>query len=120
MLNGVAKSLRGKKIVCVFQPHRISRLNDLKKDFCQSFKKTNKVILCPIYTAGEKIKLNFKYFDFAKELALSSKSQVYLIKDKKDLKSYFKHNLNGNEVVIGMGAGSISNWMRDLSGELST
>ena len=120
VINGVAQSLKGKEIVCVFQPHRVSRLNDLKKEFCQSFKKTSKVILCPVFTAGEKIKLNFRYYDFAKELALRSNSQVYLIKDKKDLTNYFKHNLNGNEVVIGMGAGSISNWIRDLSGELQT
>ena len=38
------------EIICAFQPHRISRLNDLRREFSSAFKDSNKVILCPIYT----------------------------------------------------------------------
>ena len=40
--------------------------------------------------------------------------EVIIIKHEKDFKNFFKKNLIKNEIVIGMGAGSISNWMRDL------
>ena len=40
VINGVSNSFKNKKIACIFQPHRISRVNDLKKDFCSSFKKS--------------------------------------------------------------------------------
>ena len=40
--------------ICIFQPHRISRLKDLTKEFTFAFKDCDTVILCPIYTAGEK------------------------------------------------------------------
>ena len=59
VLNGVRAAYKKEEVVCIFQPHRISRLKDLKKEFSLSFKKADTVILCPIYTAGEKIKLGF-------------------------------------------------------------
>ena len=65
VLNGVKDVYKEKSIICIFQPHRISRLKDLKKEFTFSFKKEDQVILCPIYAAGEKIKLGFNYYNFA-------------------------------------------------------
>ena len=61
VLNGVRHVYKKEEIICVFQPHRISRLKDLRKQFSESFKKANSVILCPIYSAGEKLKLGFSY-----------------------------------------------------------
>ena len=34
--------------------------------------------------------------------------------NEKELANYAKHNIYGNNIVIGMGAGTISNWMRNL------
>ena len=42
-----------KKLVVVFQPHRYSRTKILRKDFGQSFKHADLVLLMPIYAAGE-------------------------------------------------------------------
>tara|TARA_B100001057_G_scaffold457375_1_gene505606 strand:- start:2011 stop:3405 length:1395 start_codon:yes stop_codon:yes gene_type:complete len=114
VLNGVRTAYKKKKIVCIFQPHRISRLRDLKKDFTLSFKNSDQVILCPIFAAGEKMKLGFNYYDFAKDIAKNSKVELFLVKDKNNLARFIKQNINGNKIVIGMGAGSISNWVRDL------
>ena len=55
VLNGVSKVYNEFDKVCIFQPHRISRLKDLKKEFSFAFKKADTVILCPIYAAGEKL-----------------------------------------------------------------
>ena len=98
----------------MFQPHRISRLKDLRNEFSSSFRKADSVILCPIYAAGEKIKLGFKYYDFAKQIIKNSKVKVYLIKDQYQLGKFAKQQLYGKKIVIGMGAGSISNWMKEL------
>jgi UDP-N-acetylmuramate--alanine ligase len=68
VLNGIKAAYKKYEIICIFQPHRISRLKDLKKEFTLSFKKADTVILCPVYTAGEKIKLGFSYNNFAKEI----------------------------------------------------
>ena len=79
-----------------------------------SFKKADEVILCPIFTAGEKIKLGFDYYNFAKELKKKSNVELFIVKDKMNLAKFVKQNIRGNNIVIGMGAGSISNWIRDL------
>ena len=114
VLEGVNKVYKGYDTVCVFQPHRISRLKDLRKEFSFAFKNADEVILCPVYSAGEKIKLGFNYLTFAKEIIKNSKVKLFLVKDNLQLASFIKKSMHGKKIVIGMGAGSISNWMRKL------
>ncbi len=114
VLEGVNKVYKGHDKVCIFQPHRISRLKDLKRDFSLAFKNADIVILCPIYTAGEKIKLGFNYLNFAKEIIKKSKVELFLVKNNIQLAKFLKKNMYGKKIVIGMGAGSISNWMKKL------
>jgi len=114
VINGVNNSYKEKKIICVFQPHRISRLNDLKKEFSASFKKVDSVILCPIYKAGENLKLNLNYNEFAKQIIKQSKVRVFFVNSQNQLAKFLKNFLNQENIVIGMGAGSISNWIKEL------
>ena len=114
VLEGVNKVYKGYDKICVFQPHRISRLKDLKNEFSFAFENANTVILCPIYTAGEKIRLGFNYLNFAKQLIKNSKVKLFLVKDNIQLAKFLKKNMYGKKIVIGMGAGSITNWMRKL------
>jgi UDP-N-acetylmuramate--alanine ligase len=114
VLEGVKKVYQGYDKVCVFQPHRISRLKDLREEFSFAFQNADTVVLCPIYTAGEKIKLGFNYLNFAKEIIKNSKVKLFLVNDNNQLAKFLKKNMYGKKIVIGMGAGSISNWMRKL------
>jgi len=114
VLDGVDKVYKNYEKVCIFQPHRISRLKDLRKDFSFAFKGADTVVLCPIYTAGEKIKLGFNYLNFAKEIIKNSKVKLFLVNNEFQLAKFLKNNIYGKKIVIGMGAGTISNWMRGL------
>jgi len=114
VLNGVRAAYKKEEIICVFQPHRISRLKDLKKEFSLSFKKADTVVLCPVYAAGEKLNLGFDYKNFAKDIIKKSKVNLFLVNDKYQLAKFVKSNIYGKKIVIGMGAGSISNWMKEL------
>ncbi len=114
VLSGVKKAYKKEDIFCIFQPHRISRLKDLRNEFSSSFREANNVILCPVYTAGEKIKLGFNYLNFAKDIIKNSKVKVYLVKNQYELAKFIKQNIYGKKIVIGMGAGSISNWIKEL------
>ena len=114
VLEGVNKVYQNFDKVCIFQPHRISRLKDLRKEFSYAFKDADTVILCPIYTAGEKIKLGFNYLKFAKEIIKNSKVNLFLVENNNQLAKFIKKNMYGKKIVIGMGAGSISNWMRKI------
>ena len=44
----------------------------------------------------------------------NSKVKLFLIKDNFQLAKFIKNNMYGKKIVIGMGAGSISNWIRKL------
>ena len=114
VINGVCNSYKKKKIICIFQPHRISRLNDLKNAFCSSFNKVNSVILCPVYKAGENLKLNLDYNKFAEQIAKKSHVQVFLVNNQVELAKFLKQVLKEENIVVGMGAGSISNWIKEL------
>tara|TARA_B100001093_G_scaffold509503_1_gene573659 strand:- start:14 stop:1417 length:1404 start_codon:yes stop_codon:yes gene_type:complete len=114
VLQGVNKVYNGFEKICVFQPHRISRLKDLRKEFSQAFQNADTVVLCPIYTAGEKINLGFSYLKFANEIIKNSKVKLFLVNDNIQLAKFIKMNMYGKKIVIGMGAGSISSWMREL------
>ena len=118
VIKGARQAYKDRKIICVFQPHRYSRVKFLKNEFALSFKSSNVVVLCPIYSAGEKIKHNFNQNSFSQLISKKSKTQVINIKDQKELKNYFKKNLLDNEMVICMGAGSISNWIKEIGNEL--
>ena len=72
------------------------------------------VVLCPIYTAGEKLKLGFSYLNFAKDIIKNSKVRLFLISDLNQLSKFLKKNMYGKKIVIGMGAGTITNWIRQL------
>ncbi len=114
VLEGVNKVYKGYDKVCVFQPHRVSRLKDLRKEFSFAFTNADIVLLCPIYTAGERIKLGFNYLNFAKEIVKNSNVKLFLVNDNIQLANFLKRNMYGKKIVIGMGAGTISNWMRKL------
>ena len=75
-------------------------------------------MLCPVYSAGEKLKYNLNQDNFSKLISRKSKIQVINIQNQKELKIYFKRNLLENEMIICMGAGSISNWIREIGDEL--
>ena len=117
-IKSILKSLKttsaGRKIISVFQPHRYSRLRLLKKDFISAFKNSNLVVLCPVYPAGEKIDKKHDQIDFARLISLNSKVQVVMVKNESDLKKFFIKNLLQDEIVVCMGAGSISKWIREM------
>ena len=68
----------------------------------------------PVYAAGEKIDKSLNEIDFAKLISINSKVQVAIVKNAFDLKKFFIKNLIKDEIVICMGAGSISNWIRTM------
>ena len=118
VISGARQVYKKRKIICIFQPHRYSRVNSLKNEFALSFKFCDEVVLCPIFSAGENKIHNFKQTDFSKLISNKSKVQVINIQNQKDLKNYIIKNIFSDEMVICMGAGSISNWIREIGEEL--
>ena len=49
-----------------------------------------------------------------KILLKNSKVKLFLIEDQYQLAKFVKNNIYGKKLVIGMGAGTISSWIREL------
>ena len=114
ILEGVHNVSAKRKIISIFEPHRYSRVMILKNEFSKCFSRSNLVIMCPLYSAGEKKNFKFNLINFSNLIAKNSKTQVIIIKNEIELCKYFKKNLISNEIIIGMGAGLISKWMTGL------
>ena len=65
ILEGVSNVSAKRKIVSVFEPHRYSRVLSLKNEFSKCFLKSDLVIMCPLYAAGEKKNSKFNLIQFA-------------------------------------------------------
>tara|TARA_B100001027_G_scaffold170055_1_gene121606 strand:+ start:1299 stop:2681 length:1383 start_codon:yes stop_codon:yes gene_type:complete len=115
VLDGVTKVYNKEEIVCIFQPHRISRVKNLKNEFSKCFKNADTILLCPIYKASENIELGFSYNSFAKLIAKNSNVNLIMLKNEIDLRKIVKNLAFGNKIFIAMGAGSITNWVRNLN-----
>ena len=118
ILDGVDNVYKTRKIITIFEPHRYSRVISLKDEFSKSFIKSDLVLICPIYAAGEKKNSSFSLLNFAKLISKNSKTQTIIVNNQKELSNYFRKNLISDEIIIGMGAGSISQWMRELKNVL--
>tara|TARA_A100000164_G_scaffold380320_1_gene427355 strand:- start:802 stop:2199 length:1398 start_codon:yes stop_codon:yes gene_type:complete len=114
ILEGVHNVNSRRKIISVFEPHRYSRTISLKNEFSKCFSKSKLVIMCPLYAAGEKKNSKFNQIKFAELIMKNSNTQVIVIKNEIELSKYLKKNLISNEIIIGMGAGTISKWMAGL------
>ncbi|MDC2986917.1 UDP-N-acetylmuramate--L-alanine ligase [Candidatus Pelagibacter bacterium] len=114
ILEGVQNVNPSRKIISIFEPHRYSRVMSLKNEFSKCFSKSNLVIICPLYAAGEKKNSKFDLIKFANLIAKNSKTQVTCVKKEFDLCNYLRKNLVSDEIIIGMGAGLISKWMANI------
>tara|TARA_B100002051_G_scaffold274491_1_gene315782 strand:+ start:254 stop:1651 length:1398 start_codon:yes stop_codon:yes gene_type:complete len=114
ILEGVHNVNSKRKIISVFEPHRYSRVLSLTQEFSKCFVKSNIVIICPLYPAGEKKNYKFNIIKFGNLIAKNSNTQVIIVRNETELASYFKKNLISNEIIIGMGAGAISKWIANL------
>ena len=118
ILEGVHNVSNGRKIISIFEPHRYSRVLSLKNEFSKCFFKSDLVIICPLYPAGEKKNSKFNLIKFANLIGKNSKTQIIIVNNEDELSKFLKKNLVSNEIIIGMGAGSISKWMISLKSTL--
>ena len=95
-----------KNIIVVFQPHRYSRTKVLFNDFIKTLSKINKLYLLDTYSAGEKVLKNYETKNIFMKLKKNNKKVKY--SSNKNLNSIIYNETKKNNIIIFMGAGSIS------------
>lgn len=104
------KSFTNRKVVAVFQPHRYSRLKSLWNDFKDALKSADRIIVTDVFAASEDEIEGINSKKFSEELSNSE----YLAGDINNVAKQLLPTLDDNCVVIGLGAGTITNLAKGL------
>ena len=95
-----------KNVIVVFQPHRYSRTKLLFNDFIKTLSKINKLYLLDTYSAGEKVLKGYETKNIFSKLKKKNKKVEYT--SNKNLNNIIYNETKKNNIIIFMGAGSIS------------
>ena len=106
------------KIISIFQPHRYSRIKDLFSDFCSCFNDADYVFLLDVYHAGEEPLKGFESTDLKNGLLKYGHKNVSYIESKKDLIRETLKIISPHDIIICLGAGSITKIANTLEKEL--
>ncbi len=101
------------KLWVVFQPHTFTRTRALFNEFVTAFEKADTVILTDIYAAREIDTGIVSSEQLSEKINEFSKNCIY-IKTLDEVKDYFKNNLKEGDILLTLGAGTITNVGRDL------
>ena len=108
-----AKSFKGRNVIAVFQPHRYTRLSNLWHDFLNAFDEVNHVVVTDVYAASEAPIEGINSERFTKELA-EKHSAEYISGSIKEVAEKLFPKLKSGDIVIGLGAGTITNLGKEL------
>lgn len=110
---GAARATSRGKVIAVMQPHRYSRLKDHFAEFQACFDEADVVVMAPVYAAGEQPLAGFDHKSLGAQISQRGKSLRFIETDG-DLVPLIREIGGPGDLVIGLGAGSISAWMNGL------
>lgn len=114
-----AQKASGGKVIAVVQPHRYSRVKDLFAEFCTCFNDADTVIVADIYAACEEPIEGISADSLAEGLRDAGHRQVLRLASEKELAKTVASVAKPKDMVVCLGAGSISKWAYALPNELS-
>lgn len=106
-----AKSLMNKKYNkswVIFQPHTYSRTKTLLNDFAKALLNFDNIIILDIYAARERNTYNITSKDLVDKINSLGKKALY-IPDFEECTKYIKENIKENDIVMTLGAGTVTN-----------
>ena len=113
-----ARQVTDHKIICVVQPHRYSRLKDHFEEFCSCFNDADHVIVADVYSAGEAPIAGFDRDSLVTGLLTRGHRHATALPTPDDLPALVLETAHTGDIVICVGAGSISGWANALPHQL--
>ena len=98
----------GRRLVLAFQPHRYTRTRDLFEDFVKVLSTTDMLVLAEVYAAGEQPIVAADGRTLAHALRVAGKVDPVFVEKIADMPATIMNIIKDGDVVITMGAGSIS------------
>ncbi len=117
VLRAARQSTKG-RIIAVHQPHRYTRLHSLFEDFCTCFNEADVVAIADVYAAGEDPIAGASRDDLVAGLIAHGHRHARAIMDEADLARLVREQARPGDMVVCLGAGTISGWANGLPARL--
>jgi UDP-N-acetylmuramate--alanine ligase len=114
---GAARGATAGRVIAIVQPHRYSRLKNLFEEFCGCFVDSDAVIVTPVYSAGEEPN-GVDRDSLIEGVRKRGHRQVVPVDGEEQLTGLVASLAKPGDLVIGLGAGTISDWANALPGKL--
>jgi UDP-N-acetylmuramate--alanine ligase len=113
-----ARSVTKGNVIAVVQPHRFTRVRDLFDEFCKCFNDADKVIVTDIYTAGEEPIEGINRDSLVQGIKQHGHKSVTPLLAEADLPKLIAENAKSGDIVVCLGAGSITYMAAKLEGQI--
>jgi UDP-N-acetylmuramate--alanine ligase len=106
-------------VIAIHQPHRYSRLHDLFEEFCGCFNDADVVAITDVYAAGEEPIDGVSRDALVGGLRAHGHRAAHALRAPEGLAEFVVHHARPGDLVVCLGAGSISAWANALPAELA-
>ncbi len=107
------------RVIAVHQPHRYTRLHDLFDDFCACFNDADVVAIAEVFSAGEDPIEGASRDDLVAGLIRHGHRHARAIVSEDDLERLVREQARPGDMVVCLGAGTISTWANGLPDRLA-
>jgi UDP-N-acetylmuramate--alanine ligase len=114
-----ARAIVSGRVIAVVQPHRYTRLADLFDDFCACFDDADLVLVADVYAAGEAPIAGVSRDALVAGLGAHGHRDARALPEPDQLAPLLRSFLRPGDIVVCLGAGSITNWANSLPGDLA-
>lgn len=108
------------RVIAVHQPHRYSRLASLFDDFCACFNEADVVAIADVFSAGEEPIDGAERDDLVAGLIRHGHRHARALIDEDDLERLVREQARPGDMVVCLGAGTISSWANGLPNRLGS
>jgi UDP-N-acetylmuramate--alanine ligase len=110
---------RGGRVIAIVQPHRYTRLAHLFDDFCTCFNDADVVLVADVYAAGEAPIAGVSRDALVTGLSAHGHRNARALSGPGELAPLLRDLARPDDIVVCLGAGSITNWANSLPDDLA-
>src|ERR1700722_14825644 len=114
-----ARESSGGQVISIVQPHRYTRLAALFESFCSCFNDADTVLVAPVYPAGEAPIAGADRDALVLGLRAHGHRQAIPLEAPNDIAGMVRRLARSGDIVVFLGAGSITQWAYALPAELA-
>jgi UDP-N-acetylmuramate--alanine ligase len=114
-----ARSATEGRVIAIHQPHRYSRLHDLFEEFCGCFNDADVVAIADVYAAGEAPIEGISRDALVGGLRAHGHRSAHALRAPEGLTEFVAAHAAPGDLVVCLGAGTISAWANALPDELA-